>query len=822
MPVSTASLVWTLERQERAQQRTQAADVAGDHVQALQRAIELALSANNTLVALVRQGHGNVPQFEEIGMQMLPFYPGIAAMGLSPGGVVQQVVPRAGNENSIGFDQLNDPRQGAESARARESGLLTLAGPMELVQGGLGVVGRQPVYLEDDLGRRNFWGFTYVTIRLPEVLATARLPQLTERGFHYRLWRVRPDNQQEQTIAASDPPSAEDAVGRSLTLPNGQWTLSLSPAQGWGAPGVLALRCALGLLFALLMGYLARLLIELKAHERGLATQVAQRTSEIQATQQQLRATIDAIPDPLFEIDQDGRYCSVHSPRTELLMGPADQLIGRNVTDVLPALAALTVMDVLNEAQSQGWSTGRQIMLDLPGLGPTWFELSAARKAGSSGGKPRFIVLSRDISERKRSQEQLQLTAQVFDQSGEAIVIADAAQTIVRINRAFSRITGYSEAEAVGQSMRLLTVAESTRDFDADLVYTQLSKDGHWEGEAWGRRKDGSTYPQWLSVSRVRDGNGSTTHSITLTPPSQRAGVPTDTPLQRTLREQQILLDSAGVGIVFLRQRSVVRCNQRYAEIFGYASPAHLVGLNTEAFYPDRDAFRDLGRTAYPALAQGQSFRIERQLRRQDGTLFWGSLTGRLINPHDTGEGSIWIVDDIDEQKRAQAALNAAVREKQLLFDSAMVGIVFLRDRHLTRCNHHFEQMLGFEPGELMGCSSRRWYASDAAWQEVGDRCYPTLVAGQSYEGEVELCRKDGTPVICEVRSKCIDPADPAQGTIWITMDITDRKRAQAMLAQAHEELERQVQDRTRELRETVANLHQQLERFMRQHTAAH
>ena len=58
------ALVWTLERQERAQQRTQAADVAGDHVQALQRAIEL---------ALVRQGHGNVPQFEEISTQMLPF-----------------------------------------------------------------------------------------------------------------------------------------------------------------------------------------------------------------------------------------------------------------------------------------------------------------------------------------------------------------------------------------------------------------------------------------------------------------------------------------------------------------------------------------------------------------------------------------------------------------------------------------------------------------------------------------------------------------------------------------------------------------------------
>ena len=295
------------------------------------------------------------------------------------------------------------------------------------------------------------------------------------------------------------------------------------------------------------------------------------------------------------------------------------------------------------------------------------------------------------------------------------------------------------------------------------------------------------------------------------TPESQRPGVATDTPLQRALRDQQTLLDSAGVGIVFLRQRSVVRCNQRYAEIFGHTSPESLVGLNTETFYPSREAFRDLGRTAYPVLAQGQAFRVERQLRRRDGSLFWGSLTGRLINPHDTAEGSIWILDDIDEQKRAQAALGAAVREKQLLFDSAMVGIVFLRDRRLTRCNHHFEQMLGYEPGELVGSPSRRWYASDAAWEEVGRRCYPQLAAGHSYEGELELCRKDGTPVICEVRSKSIDPADPSQGSIWITMDITERKQAQAVLASAHEDLERQVQDRTRELRETVDNLHREI-----------
>ena len=517
LSIAGAGLVlWAIERQERAQQQTQVADIAGDHAQALQRTIELALSANNALVALVRQGGGQVAQFEEIGLQMLPFYPGIAAMGLSPQGVIRQVVPHQGNESSIGFDQLNDTRQGPESSRARASGKLTLAGPVELVQGGLGVVGRQPVYLDDARGQRVFWGFTYVTIRLPDVLAAARLPQLTARGFQYRLWRVRPDTGEEQTIAASSPPAGTAAVSRPLTLPNGQWILSLVPAKGWGDPGVLAVRCALALFFALMMTYLARLLFELKAHERGLAHEVAERTAEIRATQEQLHATIDAIPDPLFELDRNGRYCSVHSQRAELLAAPADRLIGRSVSEVMPAVAATAVLEVLAEADAQGWSTGRQIVLDLPGLGATWFELSAARKAAATDGEPRFILLSRDITERKRSQEQLQLTARVFDQSSEAIVVADATHTIVRINRAFMRITGYTEAQAVGQHIGLLTASEPDQDFDPDTVYARLAHDGNWEGEAWGRRSDGSTYPQWLSVSSVRDARGAFTHSITL------------------------------------------------------------------------------------------------------------------------------------------------------------------------------------------------------------------------------------------------------------------------------------------------------------------
>lgn len=284
-----------------------------------------------------------------------------------------------------------------------------------------------------------------------------------------------------------------------------------------------------------------------------------------------------------------------------------------------------------------------------------------------------------------------------------------------------------------------------------------------------------------------------------------------NTALERALREQQSLLDSAGVGIVFIRQRVVVRCNQRYAEIFGYPSGDMLVGVSSEAFYPDRDAFRALGRNAYPVLSSGQTYRIEMLMRRRSGRMFWGSLTGRLINPLDTAEGSVWIIDDIDEQKHAQALLNNTVREKQLLLEQAMVGIVFLRNQQLTQCNPYFEAMLGYGPGELAACSSRLWYVDDAEWQRVEQRCQAALQDGEPYEDAVNLQRKDGSVVVCEVRAKAIDPTNLALGSIWITLDITERKRVEAALALAQRQLEQQVEDRTRELLETVDNLHSEI-----------
>ena len=158
---AAVAVLWIVhsERQERVEARVLAADLAADHAQSLQRGIERALSATYAIAALVRKGQGELPEFDAVATEMLPYYPGIAALGLSPRGVIRNVVPLAGNEKSIGFNQLGDSAQNKEAILARDTGKLTLAGPLKLAQGGLGVVGRLPIFLGDEDGRafRRHW-----------------------------------------------------------------------------------------------------------------------------------------------------------------------------------------------------------------------------------------------------------------------------------------------------------------------------------------------------------------------------------------------------------------------------------------------------------------------------------------------------------------------------------------------------------------------------------------------------------------------------------------------------------------------------------------
>ncbi len=133
----------------------------------------------------------------------------------------------------------------------------------------------------------------------------------------------------------------------------------------------------------------------------------------ILATQAELKATLEAVPDLLFEVSLDGRFHGFHSPRRDLLLMDPSEFLGRSVPEVLPREATAIVMGAIQAANLAGASSGMQYELALPD-GRHWFELSVARKPMPAGAAARFIVLARDISERHLAEaERLALERQL-------------------------------------------------------------------------------------------------------------------------------------------------------------------------------------------------------------------------------------------------------------------------------------------------------------------------------------------------------------------------------------------------------------------------
>ena len=92
-------------------------------------------------------------------------------------------------------------------------------------------------------------------------------------------------------------------------------------------------------------------------------------------------------------------------------------------------------------------------------------------------------------------------------------MITDQQRHILRVNPAFTRMTGYTAREAVGQTPAILKSGRQDRGF-YERMWADLNTSGHWQGEIWNRRKSGEIYPEWLTITAVRDGEGELTHYV--------------------------------------------------------------------------------------------------------------------------------------------------------------------------------------------------------------------------------------------------------------------------------------------------------------------
>ncbi|MDO8351522.1 MAG: PAS domain S-box protein, partial [Gallionella sp.] len=145
--------------------------------------------------------------------------------------------------------------------------------------------------------------------------------------------------------------------------------------------------------------------------------------------------------------------------------------------------------------------------------GEIFYTAISAQLVSSEDGSEQFLEGTlEDITERKQAEMELRIAATAFE-SQEGMMVTDASKAIMRVNRSFTRVTGYTAEEAIGQTPRLLNSGRQDAEFYA-AMWEHISRAGAWEGEIWNRRKNGEIYPEYLTITAVKDAAGIVTNYV--------------------------------------------------------------------------------------------------------------------------------------------------------------------------------------------------------------------------------------------------------------------------------------------------------------------
>lgn len=124
-------------------------------------------------------------------------------------------------------------------------------------------------------------------------------------------------------------------------------------------------------------------------------------------------------------------------------------------------------------------------------------------------------MLNRELAERKRAEVGMRLAEKVFDIVDAGVLVTDKGTRIIKVNPAFTAITGYTAEDAIGKTPRILSSGAHTREFYSEM-WNSINTTGNWQGEIFNRRKNGEFFTEWLSINEVRDSDGNVTNYVSL------------------------------------------------------------------------------------------------------------------------------------------------------------------------------------------------------------------------------------------------------------------------------------------------------------------
>ncbi len=293
-----------------------------------------------------------------------------------------------------------------------------------------------------------------------------------------------------------------------------------------------------------------------------------------------------------------------------------------------------------------------------------WVSLVITTVHSEAGNIVGFLGIAQDITTRKQAEEELQLAAMVYQNSSEAMLVADADNQIIAINPAFTEMTGYTPEEVIGQSPKILSSGRQTPEF-YQAMWHEINTTGQWRGEIWNRRKNGEVYVEWLTINTIYGEDGSV---------HRRAALFSD--ITKIKENEELIWTQANFDpLTGLPNRRMFQdCLQREIRKAQRANlPLALMFLDLDRFKEINDT---LGHSVGDLLLKEAAQRLSHCVRETDTVARLG------------GDEFIVILNELDRldsiERVAQDILQELAKpyrlEKNMVYVSASIGITLFPD----------------------------------------------------------------------------------------------------------------------------------------------
>jgi PAS domain S-box-containing protein len=508
-----------------------------------------------------------------------------------------------------------------------------------------------------------------------------------------------------------------------------------------------------------------------------------------------LRHALDRTGEIVLELRRDGHILDANESALGALGYSREQITGMHLAGIDGSLGEGPLVSSLPDLFRDG---AHRVQGVLRTAGGGRIEAEIVLQRIEHGEREFLFLLARDTSgrrhgERALAEAQARLDT-LFRESPNGLLLLDAQFRIERANRAAGRLLGEREADLVGRDPATFLHPD---DLDASLQLRQrLVAEGTalTESERRLRGRDGRVATAnlvWRPLGDVPGGDGGAPaggHLLMIEDLTERLAA--EQREQSMQAESRLVFDTALVGLLFVRDGRVLRANAAMEELLGCEPGTLVEQIQLFAHPSDRLLLSGLAEHFEGIRASG-TCEFEMYLYRRRGDPIWVAVQGRAVSADRPELGHIFAFVNIDQRKRADRETRAAVNELRLIFDNALVSILFVAGDFVIKANAAAERLFGFGAADLGEQRFSTLFEDAAAWQRVLAQCsQPGASGGASAGFELPMRRPGREPFWCAGNVRPIEPGAIERGVIVAITDVDARHRYEEELRQVRNHLD--------------------------------